>query len=134
MATFPLKIVCPDGLKFQGQVIQLNVRTSTGEMGILAHHANCVAPLGMGCATVITENGRRNAACIGGMVSVMDGGATVVCTTFEWADEIDLPRVERSMERAQNVLNDQHSADTDIRMAEARLRRALIRKSVATRK
>lgn len=131
MATFPLKIVCPDGNKFEGQVRQLNVRTTTGEMGILAHHTNCVAPLGMGRAAVISEDGTRYAACIGGMLTVLDGAATIVCTTFEWADEIDLARADRSLQRARSVLDSNQSSDADIRLAEARLRRALIRKSVA---
>lgn len=131
MATFPLKIVCPDGQKFEGQVQQLNVRTTTGEMGFLAHHADCIAPLGMGRATIVTEEGRRHGACIGGMVSVLHGEATVVCTTFEWADEIDLPRAARSAQRAKDILADGSAADTDLRLAEARLRRALIRQNVA---
>ncbi len=134
MATFPLKIVCPDGQKFEGQVQQLTVRTTTGEMGFLAHHADCVAPLGMGRATVVTEEGRRHAACIGGMVSMLGGEATIVCTTFEWADEIDLPRAARSEQRAKDTLADRSAADTDLRLAEARLRRALIRQSVAKEK
>lgn len=131
MATFPLKIVCPDGNKFEGQIRQLNVRTTTGEMGFLAHHMNCVAPLGMGRATIIMEDSTRHGACIGGMVSILNGAATIVCTTFEWADEIDLDRAERSMQKARSVLDNKQSSDADIRLAEARLRRALIRKSVA---
>lgn len=134
MATFPLKIVCPDGNKFEGQVRQLNVRTTTGEMGILARHMNCVAPLGMGRATVVMEDDTRHGACIGGMVSVIDGAATIVCTTFEWADEIDLERANRSAQKAKSVLDNKQSSDADLRLAEARLRRALIRKSVATYK
>lgn len=131
MATFALKIVCPDGVKFEGQIRQLNVRTTSGEMGILARHLNCVAPLGMGRATIITEESTRYGACIGGMVSMLDGNATIVCTTFEWADEIDLARADRSITRAKAILGNEQSSDTDIRLAEARLRRALIRKSVA---
>ena len=134
MATFPLKIVCPDGVKFEGQVRQLTVRTTTGDMGILAGHINCVAPLGMGRATIATEEGTRYAACIGGMVSMVDGKATLVPTTFEWADEIDVARAEASYQRADKVLQDQSSTETDIKLAEARLRRALIRKSVASYK
>lgn len=134
MATFPLKIVCPDGNKFEGQVQQLTVRTSTGEMGILARHTNCVAPLGMGRATIVTEEGTRHGACMGGLVSVLDGEATIVCTTFEWANEIDLSRAERSMAKAKTVLDNKNSSSADLRLAEARLRRALIRKNVASYK
>lgn len=131
MRTFPLKIVSPDGVKFEGNVQQLSVRTTTGDMGILAGHMNCVAPLGMGRATVIIDDQRRYGACIGGMISVLDGTVTLTPTTFEWADEIDLSRAERSEERAQKILHSKDATDVDLRLAEARLRRALIRKSVA---
>ena len=134
MATFPLKIVCPDGVKFEGQVQQLTVRTTSGEMGILAKHINCVAPLGMGRATIITEDGPRYAACIGGMVSMVEGKATLVPTTFEWADEIDVARADRSHDKAQATLQNKNSSKADLVLAEARLKRALVRRSVAARK
>ena len=134
MATFPLKIVCPDGVKFEGQIQQLTVRTTSGEMGILARHINCVAPLGMGQATIVTEDGTRHAACIGGMVSMMDGKATLVPTTFEWADEIDVARADRSHNRAQATLQDKNATKSELVLAEARLKRALVRRSVASHK
>ena len=134
MATFPLKIVAPDGLKFEGQVQQLSVRTTTGEMGILAGHINCVAPLGMGRATVIIDGTPRYAACIGGMVSMMNGAAPLVPTPFEWAEDIALARAERSADRAQAVLQAKNASKVDIKLAEARLRRSLVRQSMASKK
>ena len=134
MTPFSLKIVTPDGMEFEGQAEELIVRTTTGDMGILAGHVNCVAPLGMGRATVIAEGKKRYAACIGGMLSVMDGKVTLVPTTFEWAEEIDQSRAEASYDRAPTVLHDKNATATDIRLAQARLKRALIRKNVASGK
>ena len=134
MTTFLLKIVTPDGLQFEGQAEKLIVRTTTGDVAILARHINFVAPLGMGQAVVVADGQRRTAACIGGMLSVVDGEVTLVPTTFEWADEIDLQRAEAAYQRADQILQDKQSSDTDIKMAEARLRRALVRKSVASMK
>ena len=134
MNTFHLKVVSPDGPEFEGDVEQLIVRTTTGDMGIQAGHINCVAPLGMGRATVITDGQRRYAACIGGMVSVVDGHVNLVATTFEWAEDIDAARAEASYQRAQKVLGSKDASDTELRLAEARLRRALVRKGVASTK
>ena len=134
MTPFSLKIVTPDGVRFDGQAEELIVRTITGDMGFLAGHTNCAAPLGMGRATMVVDGQTRYAACIGGMVSVVDGAVSLVPTTFEWAGDIDVARAERSYERAQTVLNNKQSTDTDIVMAKARLRRALVRKSVGTSK
>ena len=134
MNSFALKIVTPDGLIFEGQAQQLIVRTVTGDMGILAGHTNMVAPLGMGRCTLVIDGKRRHAACIGGMVSVMDGKVTLVPTTFEWAEDIDANRAELSYERAQKILGSKTSEQTDIALAEARLKRALVRKSVVSMK
>ena len=131
MTPFPLKIVTPDGLLFDGEAEEILVRTTSGDVAILAGHINYVAPLGMGRASVVSGGNRRTAACIGGMLSVVDGSVTLVPTTFEWAEDIDLPRAEASLQRADKVLHDKTSSDTDLRLAEARLRRALVRKSVA---
>ena len=132
MKPFPLKIVTPYGPAFEGEVEEVVVRTTTGDMGFLAGHVNCVAPLGMGRATIVVDGRKRYAACIGGMVSVSDGGVTLVPTTFEWADQIDVARAEASYQRAKQVLDNKASSDTDVRLAEARLRRALVRKSVGS--
>ena len=135
MNTFLLKIVTPDGLLFEGQAQKLIVRTITGDVAILARHINFVAPLGMGQAIVVDAEGkRRTAACMGGMLSVIDGQADLVATTFEWADKIDLSRAEAAYDRADKIIKDNKASDTDIKMAEARLRRALVRKSVAQQK
>lgn len=134
MTAFPLKIVTPDGLAYEGQAEEVIVRTTGGDLGILAGHINCVAPLGMGRAMLVMDGKTRYAACIGGMVSVVNGQVTVVATTFEWADQIDVDRAEASEKQAKAVISDKTAADTDLRLAEARLKRALVRKNVAQMK
>ena len=134
MTAFPLKIVTPDGLAYEGQAEEVIVRTTGGDLGILAGHINCVAPLGMGRAMLVMGGKTRYAACIGGMVSVVNGQVTVVATTFEWADQIDVDRAEASEKQAKAVISDKTAADTDLRLAEARLKRALVRKNVAQMK
>ena len=132
--TFSLKIVTPDGLIFDGQAEKLIVRTTTGDVAILARHINAVFPLGMGQAIVDADGQRRTAACIGGMLSVVGGKVTLVPTTFEWAEEIDADRVEASYQRAQKTLSSKDASSTDLKLAQARLHRALVRRSVASNK
>ena len=134
MKAFPLKIVTPDGVKFDGEVEQLIVRTTTGDIGFLAGHVNCVAPLGMGRASIQIDGKKHYGACIGGMVSVMNGHANLVPTTFEWVEEIDADRAEASYQRAKKTIDDKSNSDTDILLAKARLRRALVRKGVVSMK
>ena len=134
MTPFQLKIVTPYGAVFDGAAEELIVRTTSGDLGILAGHMDCVAPLGMGRATIVVDGKPRYGACIGGMVSVLSGSVTLVPTTFEWADRIDIDRAEASYQEAQTMLQNKEATETDIRLAEARLRRALVRKSVAATK
>ena len=131
MTDFHLRIVTPDGLEYDGMAEEVIVRSTSGDIGILAGHINCVAPLGMGQATFVIDGKKRYAACIGGMLSVLNGSVTLVPTTFEWADEIDSARAEKAVERAQQIINDKSAPEADIRVAKAKLKRALIRKSVA---
>lgn len=85
----------------------------------------------MGRATILADGVKRYAACIGGMLSVVDGKVTLVPTTFEWADRIDADRAEASYQKALAVIRKKDASATDLKLAEARLRRALVRKSVA---
>ena len=68
------------------------------------------------------------------MVTVIDGAVSLVPTTFEWAEDIDAQRAEESLQRAQAVLSGKNVPDTDLVLAKARLRRALVRKGVAAEK
>lgn len=131
MKTFHLKIVTPYGLCFDGQVQSLTLRTIDGDVGIQADHVDLVTALGMGQATVVTEDGPKYAACIGGLLSVTKTIVSVVATTFEWAEDIDTDRAQASYDRAQKVLGNKESSDMELKLAQARLKRALVRQSVA---
>ena len=134
MIPFTLKIVTPYGVIYEGQAEEVIVRATTGDIGFLARHIDAVAPLGMGRATIVIDGQKRYAACIGGMVTVTNGNVTLVPTTFEWAEDIDVSRAENSKTRAEKVLNDNNATATEIALAQARLKRALVRASVATYK
>lgn len=133
MTPFHLKIVTPDGLIYEGEAEQLSVRTVNGDVSILARHINYVTPLGMGRATVLANGQKRYAACIGGMLSVVNGEVTLVPTTFEWADQIHVNRADLAQKKAEDRLK-ASSSDTEVRLAQAKLHRALVRKSVASYK
>ena len=129
--TYHLQIVTPDGQYFDGQAERLIVPTINGPVGILARHINYVTALGMGQAKVVTEAGERIAACMGGMVAVTDGDVKVLSTTFEWAEDIEVPRAEASLARAEKMLADPNADEQAKQYANARKKRALVRLSIA---
>lgn len=132
MSSFRLQVVTPDGQLFDGQARKVFCRTITGDVCILPRHCNYMTALGMGEARITAEDGTvRRAACIGGMLSVLDGAVRLVATTWEWAEDIDAERAKASQSRAEAELKSQ---DRQARaLAEARLRRSLVRQRVAAK-
>ncbi|MCD8013537.1 MAG: ATP synthase F1 subunit epsilon [Lachnospiraceae bacterium] len=131
MSSFPLRIGTPDGLLFEGDAERLVCRTITGDLAVLAGHCNYCTAIGMGEAHVVFEDGTtRYAACIGGMLSVMDGTCRVLATTWEWKEDIDKNRAEEAKKRAEERLSRQGLTDQEYANATAKLHRALVRLSV----
>ena len=122
----------PDGCAFDGQAARLVCRTITGDIAILPGHCDYCTALGMGEAHIVLEDGTtRRAACMGGLLSVLKGQTRLVATTWEWADEIDVPRAEAARARAEEQLARKDLDDRELELAKARLCRALVRTSVA---
>ncbi|MDY5663516.1 MAG: ATP synthase F1 subunit epsilon [Blautia sp.] len=131
MRTFPLRIGTPDGLLFEGEVERVVCRSITGDLAILAGHCNFCTALGMGEAHVVMEDGsRRDAACIGGMLSVMDGSCHLLATTWEWQEDIDAERASSAKQRAEEKLAKGGLTDQEYKIVQAKLQRALVRLSV----
>lgn len=134
MTPFKLKIVTPDGLQYDGMAEMVVARTTTGEIGIMAKHINMVAPLGMGRALITVDGKEKKAACIGGILSVIGGEVSLVPTTFEWAEDIDVSRAEKAMAESKEAIAKKDASQMELKMAEARLKRALVRLSVTSDK
>lgn len=127
MISYSLQIVTPDGLLFSGEALAICVRTIGGDVGIRARHADLVSALGMGTAYVDIDAGtRRYAACIGGVLAVMNGQVRIVATTFEWADQIDIVRAQEAKKKAAEMIAAGVSKEEQ-QIAQARIRRAEVR-------
>lgn len=73
MTTFHLTVVTPDGCAFDGQAERIVCRAIDGDLAILAKHGDYCTALGMGEAHIVDAEGqRRRAACMGGLLSVLD--------------------------------------------------------------
>ncbi len=131
MTTFHLTVVTPDGCAFDGQAERVVCRAIDGDLAILAKHGDYCTALGMGEAHVVDADGQRHsAACIGGMLSVINGDVRLVATTWEWAEQIDKARAEASKKRAEETLQQKNLEKRDYELAQARLKRALVRISI----
>ena len=130
MSTFHLTVSTPDGQLFDGEVQSLRLRMLDGDLGILPNHENYVAGVGAGEAVIVTEAGeKRRAACIGGLLSMIDNHANLLSTTFEWAENIDAERARKAKEVAEHRISEAKSAK-ELMLARAKLERALVRLKV----
>ena len=122
MTTFHLTVVTPDGCAFDGQAERVVCRAIDGDLAILAKHGDYCTALGMGEAHIVDADGqRRRAACMGGMLTVLNGDVHLVATTWEWAEEIDQARAEASKKRAEEILARKDLDEREYELAQARL-------------
>lgn len=133
-ASFSLSVVTPEKIFFDGETTQIIVRTTDGDIGILANHTSLVADLPSGPLKVRQEDGSWRVAAIStGLLKVGGNKVSILANAVEWADEIDLEWAKRSEEDARRRLQekqDKHELD----LAELKLMRALNRISVGSMK
>ena len=132
MKPYKLKIITPEKIFFDGETEQIIVRTTEGDIGVLAGHENYVSDLPAGPFRVKIDGKFKNAAISGGVLKVSKEVTTILAMAAEWADEIDLEWAKRSQADAEKKLKETKS-DFEHRLAELKLKRALNRISVSSK-
>lgn len=131
-ASFSLSVVTPEKIFFDGETSQIIVRTTEGDIGILANHTSLVADLPSGPLKVMREDGSWRVAAIStGLLKVGGNKVSILANAVEWADEIDLNWAKRSEEDARRRLKEQEDKH-QLDLAELKLKRALNRISVGS--
>lgn len=134
MATpFHLNVITPEKSFFDGETTQIIVRTTEGDIGILANHTSLVASLPSGPLRIMTENGYRVAAVSAGLIKVGGNHVNILADAVEWADEIDVEWAKRSKEDAEQRLASKKS-ERDMDLAELKLQRAVNRINISSMK
>jgi F-type H+-transporting ATPase subunit epsilon len=103
---FTFRLVTPQRLLLESEVVSLQVPGSEGYLGVLAHHAPLITALRPGRLDVRdTKGATRSYAVSGGFLEVSGNRATVLADTAERKDEIDVPRAEACVKRAEERLS-----------------------------
>lgn len=124
MATFTLSIVTPEQVLFEEEVESIVVPGAQGYLGVLAHHAPLITPIVPGRLSVRKNSSTELVMAIsGGFLEVSGNKATVLADAVEYADEIDIERAKKSLERVQTRLKDKPEG-FDFDRAMASLKRA----------
>lgn len=125
MKKFNLKIVTPKGIYQQTEIELLNIRTTSGQIGILANHLPLASAIDISELNYVKDNERYYFAIAGGFVYVGEDETTIIANAIESPEEIDLRRAEEAKQRAEKRLSNQ--GDIDILRAEIALKKAITR-------
>ena len=127
-----LDIVTAEKVVFSGEVDIIIAPGADGQLGILPNHAALMTSLNSG--ELITRHGGQESslAISGGFLEVRPDRVIVLADAAERAEEIDIARAEEARKKAQErPAHPENPGDADL--AEAALRRAIARISVAER-
>lgn len=129
-----LRLVTPERTLYEGEVRQVTLPTTGGEITVLPGHLPVVTVLGAGELRYRSAEGDEHLAVAGGVVEVTGSSVTVMAESAERAVELDEAEVERAHQRAAAALAEASREDTEeyARLA-AQLERELARLRVARR-
>lgn len=90
---FILKAITPEGLIFEKPVVFAKVRTSTGDIGILAGHANLVSLLGAG-EMLVKEKGNIDTKyyLAGGFLEIRQDKVVILGEDMVEASQVEIRR------------------------------------------
>ena len=87
MATIQLTIVTPEGKPFDGEVERVIVRTTGGDVCVMARHIDFAAAIGKGIGRAVLADGNvRRMSLDGGMLHMSDNRAHILTNHFSWVD------------------------------------------------
>jgi F-type H+-transporting ATPase subunit epsilon len=126
-----LDIVTAERIVYSEEVDAVIAPGVEGQLGILPHHAPLMTMLQAG--ELVTRKGGEEEiiAISGGFLEVRPDRVIVLADQAERAEEIDMSRAEAAKQRAEERLRDRKMTGLDETRAEAALRRAITRISVA---
>jgi len=93
--TFPLQLVTPTGIAYQGEVEEVTAWNPIGQFGVLAKHIDFITSLAPGVVEVkLPDGGMLYYVVAGGLAEVKDGKMTILADSAEEPATIDLAGVE----------------------------------------
>ena len=134
-----LRVITPERIVVDTTASEIKFPALDGSMGVLPRHATMVAALDSGALSWSHAGEGGEMFVSGGFAEVRDNTVRIVTEASEHASEIDVERAERAAERARERLRNRGGGrelsllELDTVRAEGALRRALMRKLVATK-
>lgn len=101
--TLELEVATPERELVREQVSDVQVPGKNGYMGILPGHAPLLGLLGIGTLTYTVDGKKRHLSVHKGFLEVLDDHVRVLADIAERAEEIDLERARRALQKAQEA-------------------------------
>ncbi|MDI3417191.1 F0F1 ATP synthase subunit epsilon [Streptomyces luteolus] len=117
-AELHVELVAADRQVWSGEATLVVARTTSGDIGVMPGHQPLLGVLESGPVTIRTtsEVGTIVAAVHGGFISFADNKLSLLAETVEMADEIDVQRAERALERAKSEADAAAERRADVRL------------------
>ena len=128
-----LRVVTPSRMLLDEDVDEVTAPGELGEFGVLPNHIAFLTTLVPGELSYKQGSSKKTLAVSGGYAEVLDNVMTVLAPAAEFADEIDSARAQRAKERAERLMAELNRGEKEWEIAEAALKRALVRLQVASR-
>ncbi|MFB3922059.1 MAG: F0F1 ATP synthase subunit epsilon [Terriglobia bacterium] len=128
-----LDIVTPDRQVVHDIVSSVTIPGKNGYLGILPGHAPLLSELKAGEVVYTRQEAKHYLAVSWGFAEVLPERCIILVQTAERAEEIDLARAERALERAEEQLKKVSDPTVDAAAAHEAYERALARLQAARR-
>lgn len=132
MAKFLLEIITPQRQAFEEEVDEVVAPTSSGVVGILAHHEPLFSSLTEG--EIKIKNGSKEyfLAIGGGFMEVGHDKVSILVSRAVHAHELNESEIKKATEAAKNVIA-RRATGEELAAAQATLRRSVLEMKVARR-
>ncbi|GGX82268.1 MULTISPECIES: F0F1 ATP synthase subunit epsilon [Streptomyces] len=115
-AELHVELVAADRSVWSGEATLVIARTTSGDIGVMPGHQPLLGVLESGPVTIRTADGNVVAAVHGGFISFADDKLSLLAEIAELADEIDVKRAERALERAKSAADAAAERRADVRL------------------
>lgn len=128
-----IEIVTPYQMFYEGPAEMVVMTSKDGEVGIMPGHTPLMVALTPGEIRIRNNDEWRVAASSNGYAEVSPELTIIVVNAAEWADDIDLRRAKKALERAEKRYHDPNTPAAEKIHARHGVQRAQARLHVATK-
>ena len=105
ISTLKFKIVTPEKVIYENEILQVTIPTMSGEITILPNHIPLISVLKAGEIKIKDKNGEHNLAVSGGFLEVRGNNEIIILADHaERVADIDLAKTEEAKQRAEEQM------------------------------